>query len=230
MDQIYPETGFSTVKILEKLGIKVHYNPEQTCCGQPAYNGGHWDAARDVAEKFLGDFNTGRTVVSPSASCTGMIRSGFNHLFENTSLHNACRQLQRQSYELTEFLVDVLGVTDLGARFPHKVTFHDSCSGLRECFISQQPRKLLEKVADLELVELPDNTTCCGFGGTFSVKFEPIAVAMGEQKLHHALSTGAEYLVSTDVSCLLHLDGYVKKHNLPIQTIHIADLLAKALD
>lgn len=229
VDQLSPQTGFSMVKVLEKLGCKVNYNPNQTCCGQPAYNAGYFDEARQVAIKFLKDFpHEKRYIVSPSASCVGMVRNGYMNFFDaNSPYADAQQRVQTQIYEFTEFLVNVLGVDQIeGAKLPGVATYHDSCSALRECGIKEAPRQLLRHVEGLELRELVDNETCCGFGGTFAVKFESISVGMAEQKVLHALDTKAEYLISTDFSCLLHLNGYIQKTNRPIQAMHIADVLA----
>lgn len=226
IDQIYPQTGFNMIKILEKCGVKINYNPNQTCCGQLAFNSGYWDEARSIGEKFINDFPNDRPVVGPSASCTAYVRNYFDRLFENTSLHDKSRQLAKNIYEVTDFIVNVLKVEDFGAVFNAKVTYHDSCAALREYGIKDEPRKLLKNVKGLELVEMNDTDVCCGFGGTFSVKFEAISTAMAEQKIHNALETGAEYIVSTDSSCLIHLDAYIKRHKLPVKVIHIIDVLA----
>lgn len=229
IDQVYPQTGFNMVRILEKLGIGVNYNPNQTCCGQIAYNAGFWDEAKAMGEKFIKDFPNDRYIVSPSASCTGMVRNHYNELFHNSSLHNEYRQLRKNMYEFTDFLVNILKITDIGAEFPHRVTYHDSCSALRECGLHDEPRILLGNVKGLELVEMRDTDVCCGFGGMFSVKNEPISVAMAEQKVANALETGAEYIASTDASCLMHQEGYIKKKGLNIKTIHIIDILASGI-
>ena len=226
IDQIYPQTGFSMVRVLEKLGVEVHYNDRQTCCGQVSFNSGFWDDAKAIGEKFIRDFNTGRPVVIPSASCAGYVRNYFGALFHNSSHHLEYKQLQRNVFEFTDFIVNQLGVTDLGAVFEHKVTYHDSCAALREYGLKDEPRQLLSKVRGLELVEMKDREVCCGFGGTFAVKNEPISAAMARQKVMHAVETGAEYIVSTDSSCLMHQEGYIRKNKLPIQVIHIADILA----
>jgi len=226
IDQIYPETAFNMIKILEKLNVSVHYNTEQTCCGQMAFNGGFWEEAKEIGEKFIKDFQNDRPVVGPSASCVGMVRNHYPKLFHNTALHNESNQLIKNIYEFTDFLVNVLKVEDVGASFNAVVTYHDSCAALREYGIKEEPRKLLQHVKGLELIEMKDTDVCCGFGGTFSVKHEAISTAMAQQKVENALETGAEYIVSTDSSCLMHQDGYIKKHKLPIKVIHIIDILA----
>lgn len=226
IDQVYPQVGMNMVKIFEKLGVGVDYNTEQTCCGQMAFNSGFWEDARKMGEKFIHDFSNNRYIVAPSASCVGMVRNYYSELFNNTSLHNQCKQIQKNIYEFTDFLVNVLNVKDLGAEFNEVITYHDACAALREYGLKKQPRTLLSYVKGLELIEMKDNEVCCGFGGTFSVKFEPISTAMGQQKVQNAIDSGASYIVSTEASCLMHLQGYISKHKLPIKTIHIADVLA----
>lgn len=226
IDQLYPETAFNTVRILEKSGCQVEYNSEQTCCGQPAYNAGYWDEAKKVGSKFLQDFSDTEYIVSPSASCTGMVKNGFNHLFTNTQVHNRCRAIQGNIYELSDFLINVLGKDYFGAELEGRAVYHDSCSALRECRIREEPRQLLANVGGLQLLELRDGDTCCGFGGTFAVKFEGISSAMAEQKVMNALDQQADYIISTDASCLLHLQAYIDKHQLPVKTMHLADVLA----
>ncbi len=225
VDQLYPQTAMNMVRVLEKAGCEVSYNSNQTCCGQPAFNAGFWDDARAVCNKFLKDFNSDEIIVSPSASCVGFVRNYYSRLFDNSSVHNDVKAIGQNIYELSDFLVNKLGITNFGAKLPGKATYHDSCAGLRECNIKNEPRRLLANVEGLELTELNDVETCCGFGGTFAVKFGAISQAMGEQKVENALATGAEYLISTDASCLMHLQGYIdgKKYNL--KTMHLADVL-----
>ncbi len=229
IDQVYPETAFNMIKVLEKAGVKVHYNPEQTCCGQMAFNSGFWDEARKLGIKFIKDFNRGRPVVGATASCTGYVRNYFDELFFNSAYHNDYKHLQRNIFEVTDFLVNIMKVKDLGSVFEHKITYHDSCAALREYGLKNEARELLSYVRGLELIEMDETTTCCGFGGTFSVKFEPISTAMAEQKVHHALDTGAEYIVSTDSSCLMHQAGYISKHKLPLKVAHVVDVLASGI-
>lgn len=229
VDQLYPQTAFNMVKVLEHAGCTVAYNANQTCCGQPAFNAGFWEDAKEVCSKFIKDFKGADYVVAPSASCVGFVRNYYTKLFDNSSLHNDVKDLQKRTFEFTEFLVNVLKVTNFGAVLNGKATYHDSCAGLRECKIKAEPRKLLSQVKGLELVEMNDSETCCGFGGTFAVKFEPISISMAEQKAGNAIATGAEYLISTDLSCLMHIDGYVQKKGLPLKAMHIADVLATKL-
>jgi len=226
VDQLYPSTAFNMVKVLEKACCDVEYNTNQTCCGQPAFNAGFWDEAREVATKFVKDFDTVDFVVAPSASCVGFVRNYYSKLFENSSMHNQVKDLSKRVYEFTEFLTDVLKIENYGAVLNGKATYHDSCAALRECKIKEGPRRLLQQVKGLELVEMNDSETCCGFGGSFAVKFEPISIGMADQKVNNVLTTKAEYIISTDLSCLMHLEGYIKEKQLPLKTMHIADVLA----
>ena len=226
IDQVYPETGINMVRILEKIGVDVFYNPNQTCCGQMTFNSGAWDETKKLGEKFMKDFPNDRYIVGSSASCIGFIRNYYPWLFHNTGLHYEYKQVKKNIYEITDFLVNVMNVDDVGATFNHVVTYHDSCAALREYGLKEEPRRLLSKVKGLELREMKENEVCCGFGGTFSAKFEPISTAMAEQKVNNALESGAEYIVSTDSSCLMNQQGYIDKHKLPIKTIHIVDVLA----
>lgn len=226
VDQLYPQTAFNMVKVLEKVGCTVKYNSNQTCCGQPAFNAGFWDDARDVCTKFIKDFSGSDYVVAPSASCAGFVRNYYTKLFDNSSYHNDVKDLQKRTFEFSEFLVNVLQVEDIGASLHTKATYHDSCAGLRECNIKKEPRKLLAHVRGLELVEMNEVETCCGFGGTFAVKFEPISIGMADQKVINAGKTGAECIISTDLSCLMHIDGYIKHKDSKLQTMHLADVLA----
>lgn len=225
VDQLYPETAFNTIKLLERAGCEVSYNSEQTCCGQPAYNAGFWDEAKVIGGKFLNNFSEENYIVSPSASCVGMVKGGFNDLFTNSIEHNRCRNMQRNVYEISDFLVNVLKKEYFGAELVGTAVYHDSCAALRECHIKDEPRKLLSHVGGLELVDMRDQETCCGFGGTFAVKFEGISSAMAEQKVRNAQAVNADYIISTDASCLLQLQSYIDKHNIPIKTMHIVDVL-----
>lgn len=226
VDQLYPQTAFNMVKVLEKACCDVVYNTNQTCCGQPAFNAGFWEEAKSVATKFIRDFDSVDYIVAPSASCVGFVKNYYAGLFENSSQHNTVKDLSKRIFEFTEFLTDVLKIENYGAELNAKATYHDSCSALRECKIKEGPRRLLSKVKGLQLMEMADTETCCGFGGTFAVKFDGISNAMADQKINNALSTGASYIISTDASCLMHLQGIISKKDLPLHTMHIADVLA----
>ena len=230
IDQLYPQTAFNMVKVLEKASCEVLYNSNQTCCGQPAFNAGFWDESRAVCSKFLKDFEGADYIVAPSASCVGFIRNYYSKIFDNSAQHNQVKDLSKRVFEFTEFLTDVLKIENFGAKLTGKATYHDSCAALRECKIKAGPRRLLSFVKGLELVEMNDVETCCGFGGTFAVKFEAISAGMADQKINNALETGAEYIISTDLSCLMQLDGYIQHKKLPLKTMHIADVLATGCD
>lgn len=226
VDQLYPQTAFNMVKVLEKACCDVEYNTNQTCCGQPAFNAGFWDEAKSVASKFIADFDNVDYIVAPSASCVGFVRNYYSKLFENSSQHNIVKGLSTRIFEFTEFLTKIIKIENFGAELNAKATYHDSCAGLRECKIKEGPRNLLNKVKGLELIEMADTETCCGFGGTFAVKFDAISNAMADQKIKNALDTRATHIISTDLSCLMHLQGIITKQNLSITTMHIADVLA----
>ena len=230
IDQLYPETGFNTIKLLEKAGCTVHYNPNQTCCGQPAFNSGYWKESAVMAEKFMNDFQLDMPVVSPSGSCSSFVIHHYQKLFaDKPELLERHALLKGKVFELSDFLVNVLNVEKLGAIFPHKVTFHDSCSALREYGIKDEPRRLLAQVEGLELIEMEESDTCCGFGGPFAVKNKAISSAMAEKKVENALAAGVHFLISTEASCLMNINGYAAKHKLPIKGIHLADILASGL-
>jgi L-lactate dehydrogenase complex protein LldE len=226
VDQLFPAVGISMVRIFERLGHTVEFDESVTCCGQPAFNAGCWDEARAIARRVVERLQRSEAVVVPSGSCAAMIRVFYSELFADDRLRDEAHALEKKTFELSEFLVDRLGVSDLGSRFPAKVTFHDGCHGLRELQVRDQPRRLLAAVKGLQLVELEDQTTCCGFGGLFAVKYPMISTAMGDVKCASALDTGAEYLVSNDSSCLMHLQGLLEKQNKSLKTIHLAEVLA----
>jgi L-lactate dehydrogenase complex protein LldE len=226
VDQLYPTTAFNMVKVLEKVGCTVAYNTNQTCCGQPAFNAGFCNESKAVVEKFLKDFDNTDYVVAPSASCVGFIRNYYPTLFEDAATLNKIKALAERTFEFSEFLTDVLKVENIGASLNAKATYHDSCAALRECKIKDGPRRLLSHVKGLELIEMNDVETCCGFGGTFAVKFDGISTAMADQKVNNAMATGAECIISTDCSCMMQISGVIKNKNLPLQTLHLADVLA----
>ncbi len=227
IDQLFPETGFNTIKVLEKAGCEVVYNTQQTCCGQPAYNSGYWDESRSLAKKFLADFKDDFPIITPSGSCAAFVIHHYPQLFkEESAIQQDCNRIGKQLFEITDFLVNILKFDDFGAVFNHKVTFHDSCSALREYGIKNEPRQLLAKVNGLQLIEMEEAETCCGFGGTFSVKHPAISTAMTDKKTIDAIATGADYIISTEASCLMNINAYCQKQNLPIKGIHLVDILA----
>lgn len=230
IDQLYPETGFSMVKILEKVGVSVNYNKNQTCCGQISFKEGYWDHAKSIGEKFIRDFMTSEFIVAPSVSCVSMVRKYYDELFYNSALHNEYRHLKRNIYEISDFLVNKLNVKDTGATFPHRVVFHDSCSALREYGLKDEPRILLNHVRGIQLLEMDPKDSCCGFGGFFAVKNEAIANSMAADKINSALEAGAEYIISSDASCLMFLQSYIEKNGLPLKTMHLIDVLASGIE
>lgn len=225
IDACYPKAGASVVEILERLGHTIDYPQELTCCGQPAFNSGYWEETRTVARKVLNRLKDSEVVVIVSGSCGAMIKNFYPELFKGHPEEAAARAVSDKVYEFSDFLVTRLGVSDLGAKFPHKVTFHDGCHGRRELGIKAQPRTLLAAVEGLTFVEMEEAETCCGFGGTFSAKFPSVSSAMGEGKLASALETGAEYIVSNDSSCLMHQQGLIDRQGMPLKTIHLAEVL-----
>jgi L-lactate dehydrogenase complex protein LldE len=225
MDQLYPNTALNMVKILEKFGCNVSYNANQTCCGQPGYNAGFRNEAKEVCSKFIKDFEGTDIIVTPSASCAGFIKNYYPTIFDNSSVHNQVKNLQNRVVEFSDFLVNYLKIEDVGATLNTTATYHDSCASLREYKLNNEPRKLLANVKGLQLVEMKDKETCCGFGGTFAVKFDGISTAMADQKINNAKEVGAEMIISTDVSCLMHIQGFANNKS-DITSMHLADVLA----
>lgn len=226
IDQFRPDTAMNSVKVLEKAGVEVNYNPDQTCCGRFAYNAGYLEEAKKLGDKLLSEFDGDRPLVIPSAACTAFIKKRYPELFFNTANHLNVKRIEKNVFEFTDFLVNVLHCDDFGAEFPHKVTYHDSCSALRGLGIGKEARQLLSKVKGLELVEMKQTDMCCGGEFTFAMNHEEVSVAMASHKVRNALNTGAEYIVSTDMSCLMHQESYINANGLPIHVIHIADVLA----
>jgi len=227
MDALFPRAGISMVQVLERLGHRVVCPEEITCCGQPPFNSGYWPETRTIAVKVLEQLKDAEAVVIGSGSCGAMVKKFYPELFAGTPQAELAICVAARTWEFSDFLAAKLGVTDVGARFPARVTFHDGCHGLRELGIKQSPRTLLAKVQGLELIEMKDAETCCGFGGTFSAKFPAISTAMGEVKCSSAIETGAEYIVSNDSSCLMHIQGLLSREGKPMRTIHLAEVLAQ---
>jgi len=227
VDLLYPEVGEATVSLLEEAGVAVDFPVGQTCCGQPPFNSGFVEDARRMGRTLLDAFDDAEAVVSPSGSCTAMVRSQFPHLFEGTPDEERARALTSKTYELSEFLVDVCGTTSRGS-LDARVTFHDSCHGLRELGLSGQGRALLREVDGLELVEMARPDACCGFGGTFSVRLPEMADAMADDKLDQTAATEADVLVAGDSGCLMHLVGRASRRGDRARPVHLAVLLAEA--
>jgi L-lactate dehydrogenase complex protein LldE len=226
VDQLLPQVAVDTVKVLRRVGFEVEYPEDQTCCGQPAFNTGYWDEARPCAERFVRIFKNADVVVCPSGSCTTMIRTFYADLLANSSLRDDAIALAGRTFEFSEFLVKVAAITQVGASFPHSVTYHASCHGLRELHIQFEPLELLRQVKGLRLIEMIRSEECCGFGGTFAAKFSDISAAMGTSKAESIAATGAEFVTATDPSCLMHLQGILGKRQAPTRTIYLASILA----
>jgi L-lactate dehydrogenase complex protein LldE len=227
LDTIYPETGEAVVRVLERAGVKVEFPAGQTCCGQPAFNAGERSLARQMAIHTIQVFEPAPgPVVIPSGSCAAMIRHGYPELFaDDPEWLPRAKALAARTYEFSEFLVDYLGVTDLGARYPGKITYHSSCHLLRELGVDRQPRQLLQAVKDAEFVELEGTSECCGFGGVFSVEHGEISAAMLERKLANLENSGAPVVVSCDAGCITNINGGLHRKNMTQKALHIADIL-----
>ena len=228
VDQFYPRVAQATASLLQRHGVPVVFPERQTCCGQPAFNSGYWEEARKVVRHFCKAFADQRWIVSPSGSCSAMCRVFFGHVEPDQEVVGVGRRV----FELTEFLVDVLGVTDTGASFPHKVTLHNGCHTRRELGVVNQPLELLGNVRGLTYCELPEMEECCGFGGTFSVKMPGVSLAMGRTKVDNILQSGADVVVTPDISCMMHVEGMLRrvpeaKH---IRVMHIAELLEAGVE
>jgi len=227
IDQLAPQVGVDVVRVLRRLGYEPDFPAQQTCCGQPAFNTGYWDEARPLAERFVRIFESAEAVVCPSGSCTTMVRNFYPELLAGTPLQEPAEQLGKRVFEFSEFLVKVAKKLDVGARFPHRVTFHDACHALRELRLKDGPRQLLRHVRGLELVEMPYVEECCGFGGGFAVKFDMISAAMGDSKAQNIEASGAEVVTSLDQSCLMHIEGMLRRSNARARTMHLASILAQ---
>ena len=230
IDQFYPELGFSMIKILNKAGVTIHYPEGQTCCGKTAFTDGYWDEAKRLGEKFITEFNNNRLVVSASPGCIGYVKNQFDELFYNGAFHNEYKQLQRNAIEIADFLVNVLNKTDFGAVFNHRAAFVKSCSTYKNHDLKSESLLLLGSVNGLQLADLEGVEDCFDLSGMFSSRFEPIAIAMIKQVTDSALNAGVEYLIVNDPVCRLHLESYISKQSLPLQVVHLVDVLAAGWD
>jgi L-lactate dehydrogenase complex protein LldE len=232
-DTLFPETGLAVVRLLERLGVRLNFLPAQTCCGQMHANTGFRAEAFSQARRFVQLYRDAECVVIPSSSCVAMIRDQYLGLFEelgNDELRNQFGSLLPRVYELSEFLTDKLGMEDVGASFPHRVTYHASCHGLRGLHVGDRPFRLLSKVRGLELIPLANLERCCGFGGTFSIKNAEVSTAMLDAKLGEVVATNAEYCTALDNSCLMHLGGALHRQKKRVHTIHLAGILASTTE
>lgn len=227
VDQLLPDVAVDTVTVLRRIGYAVEFPEDQTCCGQPAFNTGYWNEARPCAEHFVRVFKHADVIVCPSGSCATMVRSFYADLLATSSLRADAIAVAGRTFELSEFLVKVAAVTQVGATFSHAVTYHASCHGLRELHLRDEPLQLLREVQGLKLVEMARPEECCGFGGTFAAKFPDISGAMGNSKAENVAASGAEFVTAIDPSCLLHLQGILDKRHVPARTIHLASILAQ---
>lgn len=228
-EALYPRTGQAVVGLLRRLGVDVEFPQAQTCCGQPMVNTGYLDEAIPVVRTFVDAFAGYDAVVAPSGSCAGSARHQHSMVARRSGdgdLQEAVEELGPKVYELSEFLVDVLGVTDVGAYYPHSVTYHPTCHSLRMLGVGDRPRQLLEAVRGIRLVDLPGDDQCCGFGGTFAVKNADTSIAMGADKARHIRETGAEVIVAGDNSCLTHIGGVLSRQRSGVRTVHLAEILA----
>jgi L-lactate dehydrogenase complex protein LldE len=228
-DALYPSTGQAVVRLLRRLGVEVDFPQAQTCCGQPMVNTGYLDEAVPVVRTFVDAFAGYDAVVTPSGSCAGSARHQHSIVARRSgdeALERAVAEVSPKVYELSEFLVDVLGVTDVGAYYPHRVTYHPTCHSLRMLGVGDRPRRLLESVRGIRLVDLPGADQCCGFGGTFAVKNADTSIAMGADKARHIRETGAEIVVAGDNSCLTHIGGVLSRQRSGVRTVHLAEILA----
>jgi Fe-S oxidoreductase len=229
-DTLFPDTGTAVVRLLRRLGVDVDFPEGQTCCAQPMVNTGYLDEAVPVVRQFVDAFDGYDAIVVPSGSCAGCVRHQHGLVARRSgdpALEAAVARTGPRTHELTEFLVDVLGVEDVGAYFPHRVTYHPTCHSLRMLGVGDRPTRLLRAVKGLRLVELPAAEECCGFGGTFALKNAETSVAMGSDKVRHARDTGAEVLVAGDNSCLLHLGGILSREQTGMRVMHLAEILAQ---
>ena len=227
VDTMYPEVGEAMVRIFQKLHIPMSCPADQTCCGQPAFNSGYWEEAKAAARRFIRIFEHADPIVCPSGSCVNMVRNHYLELFsDDLKWLNRARAVGARTFELTEYLVDILGIEDIGARYDGRVTYHDSCHLLRGIGVSAQPRKLIRKVTGAEFVEMDESERCCGFGGAFSVKYPGISSAILRDKVGHIVDSRADVVVGCDMGCLMNIQGMLKREKIPVRTLHIAQLLA----
>ena len=227
VDQLFPQVGVSMVEVLRRLGVELDFPEAQTCCGQPAFNSGYRAEARELAERFIKVFDDSQYIVTPSGSCASMVKVFYADLFEDDAAkRERARRLAARTYEFSEFLVNVLKVEDVGARFRGRVALHQSCHLLRELNVRTEPLKLLSAVRDIELVELERADACCGFGGLFAIKYAQISGGILQEKIDCIKRSGADVIVASDMGCLMHIDGGLSRQRIPVRTMHIAELLA----
>jgi len=229
-DQLFPEVGESVARLLHRFGCEVDFPERQTCCGQPAFNSGYQDEAREVARNMIRAFEQSEYVVSPSGSCVGMIHHYYPYLFrDEPQWRERAEAFANKTYEFSQFIVHVLGTDNIRATFPHSVTYHPSCHAARLLGVREEPMQLLKQIEGIELIELNKKEDCCGFGGTFSVKMPDMSEAMVAEKAHHVSETNAEVLVGTDMGCLMNIQGRLQKEGRNIRVLHLAQLLEEGI-
>jgi len=229
VDQIYPNTAINMIRMLEHFGVETKYNLDQTCCGQFAYKSGYWDYAKELGEKFIKEFKNADKIISPTASCLATVKKYYPQLFHNTSQHNDLKALIPKLYEFTDFLVNVMNIKKVNASYVANIVIHESCSSTREYGFKGTDRLLLSSIRGVNIIDLPNADVCCGFGGSFSIKNPYISFALAEEKINNAISVGAEYIISTESSCLMHIQSFVEKNNIPIKPLHFIDFVAMTM-
>jgi len=228
VDQFFPQVGLSMVKVLRRLGVELDFPEDQTCCGQPAFNSGFQTEARSVAQRFIDTFENSQYIVTPSGSCASMVKVFYKDLFKDeAAIQKRAIELGKRVYEFTDFIVNVLGVEDVGASFRERVALHQSCHLLRELNVRSEPARLLNRVSGIELVEMERADLCCGFGGLFSIKYPQISGSILQEKIDCIQKCKADVIVATDMGCLMHISGGLSRQRIPVKAMHIAEVLAQ---
>lgn len=227
VDGLYPEVGEAMMTLFRRMGIQVNCPMDQTCCGQPAFNAGYRKATRVAARRFIEIFQDAEWIVCPSGSCVNMVKNHYPDLFENDAKWaERAKAVGQRTFELSQFLVDILKTGDVGAVYDGKITYHDSCHLLRGLGVREQPRRLIQHLKGAEFIEMEDSDRCCGFGGTFSIKYPDISTAMVDEKIQNIIASGADTVTGCDISCLMNIQGRLSRMGSPIKVLHIARLLA----
>jgi L-lactate dehydrogenase complex protein LldE len=227
IDTFFPHVGESMVEVLRRVGVDLDFLADQTCCGQPAFNSGYHPDAKILAKRFLSIFDKDHYIICPSGSCTSMVKIFYKDLFKNDpETHEITQRVSARTREFSDFIVNVLNREDVGASFNGKVTYHDSCHLLRELKVKDEPRILINSVKGIDFIEMSNSDTCCGFGGTFSIKFPDVSASILDEKVEHITNTGADAVVSSDMGCLMQIGGALRRRKIPIKTMHLAELLA----
>jgi L-lactate dehydrogenase complex protein LldE len=227
---MYPDVGDAMITVFDRLNIPVDYPEGQTCCGQPAYNSGYRKEATDAARRFITLFEASDVIVCPSGSCVHMVRHHYPELFhDDPEMLEKAKDIGKKTFEFSQYIVDELGIDSVGARFPYKVTYHDSCHLSRGLGIDKQPRKLLYNTDALHFIEMRDSDTCCGFGGTFAINYSEISTAMVDEKIDNILASGAEVVTGCDISCLMNIQGRLSRLGKDVKVMHIAEILASSI-